>query len=392
MLAAAVAVALALGAPPAGSAGAQTGSPSTTRTVEAHHGVSAMAADAATTPSGEPKTLALANVDVVAGAQATLTYRIEDQAAPEANVTVVVTAAHGAVVTRFQPTAPVATGRDLAFVFPCTLAPGVYRYRVNAVDSLGVADVSASSARLRVLPVFPTAASIARAVDWLRQRRSRVGFAVIDDRGVLSGYHIDLTFASASVVKAMLLVDYLRSHTTISAGMRFALARMIIVSDNAVASAIFRIVGDRGLYACARLAGMTHFAVGSNWAMAQITAADQARLFFSMDSYVPRQYQGWVRYLFSHITPAHCWGIPEVARPAGWRVFFKGGYMPTGGGIVVHEASRLESHGVQFGLVVLTSGRESLVYGAATLRGVAARVLGVGQPARIMVPNVRMAP
>ena len=33
-------------------------------------------------------------------------------------------------------------------------------------------------------------------------------------------------------------------------------------------------------------------------------------------AFVPPQYRTWVRYLFSHITPAHCWGIPKVARPA----------------------------------------------------------------------------
>jgi len=287
---------------------------------------------------------------------------------------------------------PVATGKDLSYVFTCDLAPGTYRYHVEVVDSLGSPQVAWHDARLRVLPIFPQAAAISRASHWLRTRHSLVGFAVIDDRGELRGYHLDRRFASASVVKAMLLLDYLRAHPRISAGTQATLSRMIIVSDNAAASAIFRVVGQRGLYACARLIGMKHFAVGSDWSLAQITAADQARLFFSMDAFVPSQYRSWVRYLFSHITPAHCWGIPQVARPAGWQVFFKGGYMPVGSGIVVHEASRLERHGVVFSLVVLTSGRESLAYGAATLRGATARVLGASTPARTMVPSVNDAP
>ncbi len=109
---------------------------------------------------------------------------------------------------------------------------------------------------------------------------------------------------------------------------------------------------------------------------------------------MPKRYDAWVRYLFSHITPAHCWGIPEIARPAGWRVFFKGGYMPVGAGIVVHEASRLERRHVAFALVVLTAGRESLAYGAATLRGTTARVIGVDPRAAVvgMIPNLRFAP
>ena len=347
---------------------------------------------AATPSSAEPQTYALANVDVVTGSQATLRYRIADAAAPSATATVLITTPLGAVVAAREIPIPVATGKDLSYVFTCDLAPGTYRYHVEVVDSLGSPQVAWHDARLRVLPIFPQAAAISRASHWLRTRHSLVGFAVIDDRGELRGYHFDRRFASASVVKAMLLLDYLRAHPRISAGTQATLSRMIIVSDNAAASAIFRVVGQRGLYACARLIGMKHFAVGSDWSLAQITAADQARLFFSMDAFVPSQYRSWVRYLFSHITPAHCWGIPEVARPAGWQVFFKGGYMPVGSGIVVHEASRLERHGVVFSLVVLTSGRESLAYGAATLRGATARVLGASTPARTMAPSVNDAP
>ena len=356
-------------------------------------GVAAAFAGSATTAASspaEPQTYALAKVDVVTGSQATLSYRIDDAAAPLATVTVLITTPQGVTVATYPIPDPVATGKDLSYSFRCDLAPGTYRYHVEVVDSLGVPQVAWHDDRLRVLPVFPAAADIGSAAKWLQTRSGAVGFAVIDDRGVLRGYHLDVRFASASVVKAMMLVDYVRTHQSISSATRMRLARMIIVSDNAAASAIFHVVGAQGCYACARLTGMTHFSVGSVWWLAQITAADQARLFASMDTFVPLQYRTWVRYLFSHITPAHCWGIPKVARPAGWTVFFKGGYMPYGSGIVVHEASRLERHGVAFSLVVLTSGRESLSYGTVTLRGATARVLGLmpssGTPAPVAAP------
>jgi hypothetical protein len=344
-------------------------------------------------PTG-PATVALRPVQVVTSCTTALAYRVNDAAAPQATVTIVVTDATGAVAAGIPVTAAVPTNAVLTYVFRCALAPGLYHYHVEAVDSLGQGQVSASAAPLRVLPIFPLRGSINAASRWLRQRHSTVGFAVIDDRGVLRGYHLNGQFASASVVKAMLLVRYLRSHRTIRRSTKAELARMIIVSDNAAASAIYRIVGDRGLRAVAHLVGMTHFAVHGDWALAQISAADQARLFYRMDSYVPKRYDAWVRYLFSHITPAHCWGIPEIARPAGWRVFFKGGYMPVGAGIVVHEASRLERRHVAFALVVLTAGRESLAYGAATLRGTTARVIGVDPRAAVvgMIPNLRFAP
>lgn len=64
------------------------------------------------------------------------------------------------------------------------------------------------------------------------------------------------------------------------------------------------------------------------------------------------------------------------------------GYIPVASGIVVHEASRLERRGVVFSLVVLTSGRESRAYGAATLRGATARVLGLRRYSLTTAPGV----
>jgi hypothetical protein len=344
-------------------------------------------------PTG-PATTALHAVQVATSRTALLSYRVDDQAAAQATVTIVVVDHSGATAASITPSTAVPTNTNLHYSYHCTLASGAYRYHVEAIDSLGQAQISARSALLRVLPIFPLRVSIDAANRWLRQRHSSVGFAVIDDRGVIRGYRLNAQFPSASVVKAMLLLRYLRRHATIGAATRAELQRMIIISDNAAASAIYRDVGDRGLYAIARLVGMTHFAVHGNWAMAQISAADQARLFYGMDSFVPKRYDLWVRYLFSHITPAHCWGIPEIARPAGWHVFFKGGYMPVGSGIVVHEASRLERNHVAFGLVVLTAGQESLAYGTATLRGATARVLGLDPRAAIagMTPSLRFPP
>lgn len=350
-------------------------------------------------PTPGPTTRALRNAQVVTQSKATLTYRVDDVVAPTATVTLVLTTSAGRVVARLADPAPVKTNTVVSWGFRCTLRAGAYRYHIEAVDSLGKAQVSASSAQLRVLPIFPTARCIDAATRWLERRHSSAGFVVIDDRGVLRGHHVNAQFASASVVKAMLLVRYLRTHATLSSTEHRRLARMIIVSDNVAASAIYGVVGDSGLRACARLVHMTHFAVHGNWALARITAADQARLFYSMDSFVPKGYRLWVRYLFSHITPAHCWGIPEIARPLGWVVYFKGGYMPVSSGIVVHEVSRLEGTGKQhggivFALAILTSGQESLGYGAATLRGVTARVLGTSTKLAVigMVPNPATAP
>ena len=50
------------------------------------------------------------------------------------------------------------------------------------------------------------------AFAWAARRAGHVAVAVVDSRGRLYGYHAEEGFMSASVVKAMLLVAYLRGH------------------------------------------------------------------------------------------------------------------------------------------------------------------------------------
>ena len=89
---------------------------------------------------------------------------------------------------------------------------------------------------------------------------------------------------------------------------------MINVSDNDAATTCWSIVGNAGLYAVAAAAGMTHFSVvttaswGGSWGAALITAADQAKFFFEMDSLIPREFVGYANYLLSTIAGYESWG------------------------------------------------------------------------------------
>jgi hypothetical protein len=60
------------------------------------------------------------------------------------------------------------------------------------------------------LPAFPLPEAIAGAQAWLAERDGVTAFAVVDSQGDLYGSNEDETFVSAGVVKAMLLVGYLR--------------------------------------------------------------------------------------------------------------------------------------------------------------------------------------
>jgi hypothetical protein len=253
--------------------------------------------------------------------------------------------------------------------------------------------VSYFSAHGRAPAGYPLLPRVGAATAYIRRRAGRTGFAVVDSEGRLSGWNMHRTFVSASVVKAMLLVAYLRKldarHRGLDAGSRSILYPMIHVSDNSAATAVWSRVGDPALYRLARAAGMTDFSIVGIWARAQISPADQARFFFEMDGLVPRQFRGYARGLLSGISSAQSWGIPRVARP-GWRVFFKGGWRGTGLGQLVHQAARLERGRTRFGMAVMTDGDPSMGYGITTIEGVTARLLA--RPPRPASTVLRLGP
>jgi hypothetical protein len=245
--------------------------------------------------------------------------------------------------------------------------------------SRGCAGGLAVSGHGRAPSGVPDRAHVRRAAAFLAHRRGRTAFAVVDSQGRLSGAHLHRRFVSASVVKAMLLVSYLRGlgarHRGLDGGSRSLLYPMIHVSDNNAATAVWRRVGDGALRRLARRAGMTDFSIVGIWARAQISAADQARFFFEMDSLLPRRFRGYARGLLGGISRPQSWGIPAVARPR-FAVFFKGGWRGTVLGQLVHQVARLERRGVRFSIAVMTDGNPSMGYGIGSIRGVAARLVG----------------
>jgi len=231
-----------------------------------------------------------------------------------------------------------------------------------------------------VAPVgYPRPRSIAAARRYLKRRGGYTAFATVDSQGRVNGAHQHRTFVSASVVKAMLLVAYLRmlaaEHNGLDAGGRSLLTPMIEVSDNDAAAAVWYRVGEPRVLALARRTGMTDFSVSGYWANAQISAADQARFFFAMERTIPRRFRPFARRLLSGIVDYESWGIPAVARPRGWRVYFKGGWRGTDRGQLVHQAARLQRPRARVAIAVLTDGDPSMGYGIETIEGVARRLL-----------------
>jgi Beta-lactamase enzyme family len=250
------------------------------------------------------------------------------------------------------------------------------------VVAAAVVLASASVAHARYAPQ-PWSVRKADAIDFVESRAGVESFAFVDEDGELRGYHPWRVTPSASVLKPMLLVAYLNLASVRDRALtdrdRALLAPMIRWSDNATAEAVLRTVGTAGLYRLARRADMHHFRVRLPvWGLSEITAADQARFFYRIDSFMPARHRTYARYLLSHIVPSQRWGIPPEV-PAGWRIFFKGGW-GSGTGRVTHQVALLQDGDRRIAVAVLTEHNPSHDYGTRTIRGVAARLLRVPLP------------
>jgi hypothetical protein len=228
-------------------------------------------------------------------------------------------------------------------------------------------------------PAYPSAKRVSAAEHYIAHRAGRKAFAVDDDRGDVEGFEIHSRFHSASCVKSMLLVAYLRmvarEHRPLDDDDRAVLYPMIHSSDNDAATDALDAVGEGALNRVARDAHMTNYVPGGGtWGFTEVSAADLARFFYHQDRLIPRRFDGYARWLLSGIEAGESWGIPAVARPE-FSVFFKGGWLPEVEGLV-NQAARLERPGIKFALAVLSTHDPSMEYGEQTIEGVTARLLG----------------
>jgi Beta-lactamase enzyme family len=219
---------------------------------------------------------------------------------------------------------------------------------------------------------------VAAARAYAEGRAGVIAFAVVDERGRLHGYRASAVAPSASVLKAMLLVAYLRKnsvrHRALTDYERGLLGPMIRRSDNAAASTVLGLIGSSGVMRLAEKAGMTQFRlVTPIWGLSEITPRDQARYFERIDYYVPVRHRRYAMHLLASIVASQWWGVAKVA-PPDWNLYFKGGW-GSGTGRVDHQVALLTLGGTRISLAITTRFNPDHAYGKRTLRGVAARLL-----------------
>ncbi len=234
--------------------------------------------------------------------------------------------------------------------------------------------------------VAPSAAAgwepdVEAAARYVAERQGAISFAVRgEDR--LWGLHARRGVPSASVLKAMLLVAYLRRPEVRDRPLTHAdsalLEPMVRWSDNATATTVRGIVGDAGLRAVARVAGMRRFVPAAPiWGRSRVDAADQSRFLLHLDRTVPARHRDYALKLLRTIVPSQRWGVARV-RPPGWALYFKGGW-GSGTGAVDHQVALLHRGQQRLSLAIMTTASPSHAYAKRTLRGVAARLLrGLG--------------
>jgi hypothetical protein len=216
--------------------------------------------------------------------------------------------------------------------------------------------------------------SAARA--YAKSRTGTVAFAVRTERG-MKGALADHAFQSASVVKAMLLVAYLRQPAVRGRALtptdRAMLTPMVRWSSNVDASRVRDAIGFGALDLLARRSGMTRFAEDPWWGRSLITARDQTRFFLAIDGLVPRRHRAYAMGLLERIVPRQRWGVARAA-PRGWRLYFKGGW-GSGRGLVDHQVALLVRGRERIGIAVFTHGNPDHAYATETLEGVFRRLL-----------------
>lgn len=243
--------------------------------------------------------------------------------------------------------------------------------------SSGTAVVAQASSAARHAPADPQwAERVEAARKFAAQRRGHVGFAIVDEDGALHGHDAGAHFESASVVKVMLMVAYLREarNRGLDDHDRNLLAPMIKHSANGPASAIYLQVGAGALHKLARDAGMKGFSTGPTWGSSRITAEGQARFLYELERFIPKRHTDYALRLMADIAARQRWGIPPAV-PRGWHIHFKGGWAPEAAGWKINQVALITNGDRRLSLAVLTRGNPSAGYGHATVKGIAERLL-----------------
>ena len=217
--------------------------------------------------------------------------------------------------------------------------------------------------------------------------------------GVSCSAGSDRHFASASIVKAIILAALLRWHQEdgipLSPGEQQQATLMITQSDNDAATDLWNEVGRSRLQHFLDLAKMDETLLGQGglWGLTQVTAHDEMLLLElltepnSVLSAASRSYQ---LGLMAQVISSQRWGTPSGA-PGDVTVHVKNGWLPESAGWHINSIGAFTGKEKNYQIAVLTDGNPSEQYGIDTIEAVARAVHRDLNEAAGTVPAARLA-
>ena len=211
-------------------------------------------------------------------------------------------------------------------------------------------------------------------------------------------------FASASIVKAIILAALLRWHqetgTPLSSWENHEAALMITQSDNDAATDLWDEACMSRLQHFLDLAEMDQTRLGDDgyWGLTQATAHDEMlllKLLTRPNSVLTAASRAYQLGLMAQVISSQRWGTPAGA-PAGAGVHVKNGWLPESSGWHVNSIGAFTGKGRNYLIAVLTDDNPSEQYGIDTIEAVArvvhrdlnrGRLIPEGRP----VPRARLA-
>jgi hypothetical protein len=206
----------------------------------------------------------------------------------------------------------------------------------------------------------------------LRGRRATVDLAITDAAG-RQVVHVGAgrPVRTASIVK-LLVLRAAQARGPLTRTERVLATRMIIRSDNAATSRLWRRAGgNRAVARAAAAAGMTHTTriphLAMRWDGWQTTAEDQVRLLASITRGRGAA-DRYTRSLMAKVVPSQRWGVGAVAGATG----VKNGWLPVKGRWIVNTDGCVHQGSRTLCLSVLSTGSRTFAEGVRTVERAAA--------------------
>ncbi|MFF5841825.1 serine hydrolase [Streptomyces massasporeus] len=187
-------------------------------------------------------------------------------------------------------------------------------------------------------------------------------------------------YDSASVVKvtvlATLLWDAKKTNRYLTDRENTLAKAMIIKSDNAATSTLWKQLGMTKIKNFLKAAGMTQTKPGANgyWGLTQITVTDEQKLLkllTAKNAVLSDNSRAYIVKLMGQVVSSQRWGTPYGV-PSGVSVAVKNGWLQRStNGWRVHSVGAFKGGGHDYVMTVLSHGNSTMNYGIATIQAVA---------------------